>query len=331
MKKLNEDLKNNTFCPAYLLYGEESFLRQSYRSRLIKAIAGDDTMNLNVFEGKDTSPREVMDLADTMPFFAEHRLIVLDETGFFKKDSGDLPDYLEQMPESTILLFTEPEEGVDKRNRLYKRVAAHGYVAHLERRKPEELALWAGTILKGEGKRITPSSMEHFLSLTGNDMQRIRTELDKLVSYTEGRDVIERDDIDAITSRQIEDRVFDMISLAQAGNGPQAFRLYYDLLALKEAPLKILTLFTRQFNLLLQAKELRDLGKGQGEAASLIGVAPFVAKRLLRECGAYSREELEDLVKNCVDAEEAVKTGRLGDQVAVEMLMTGITERKKVR
>ena len=327
MKTLNEDIKSGSFKPVYLLYGEERFLRRSYKARMIQAITGEDTMNLSVFEGKDTDPEAVADLAQTMPFFAEHRLIVLEETGLFKKDAGKLPDLLEQLPETTILLFSEPEEGVDKRNRLYKRVARLGYVAHLERQKPEELARWAGGFLQGQGKKITVRTMQYFLSLTGDDMERIRTELEKLVSYLGNRSVVEQEDVDAITSRQVEDRIFDMITLSSSGRRQEAFRLYYDLLSLKEAPLKILTLFTRQYNLLLQTKELLSAGKGQGEIASLVGVPPFAAKRLCGQAGAFSPEELRERVKSCISAEEAVKSGRMNDQVAVEMLMTEMGEK----
>ena len=52
MQTINEDIKNGTFKPVYLLYGEEAFLKQSYKKKLRAAISGDDTMNYNYFEGK---------------------------------------------------------------------------------------------------------------------------------------------------------------------------------------------------------------------------------------------------------------------------------------
>ena len=41
-------------------------------------------MNYRYFEGKNTNPKEIIDLAETLPFFAERRLIVLENTGFLK-------------------------------------------------------------------------------------------------------------------------------------------------------------------------------------------------------------------------------------------------------
>ena len=50
MQVLNQDIKEKNFKKAYLLYGEEAFLKRSYKNRLKEAVAGDDTMNFNYFE-----------------------------------------------------------------------------------------------------------------------------------------------------------------------------------------------------------------------------------------------------------------------------------------
>lgn len=69
MKRLNEDLKNHAFKQIYLLYGEEAYLKKQYKNRLKDAMAAEgDSMNYTYFEGKDTNVKEVIDLAETMPF-----------------------------------------------------------------------------------------------------------------------------------------------------------------------------------------------------------------------------------------------------------------------
>ena len=69
MQTLNQDIKDKTFRRVYLLFGDEPFLVNSYKKRLREAIAGDDTMNYNYFEGKGQDVKEIISLADTMPFF----------------------------------------------------------------------------------------------------------------------------------------------------------------------------------------------------------------------------------------------------------------------
>ena len=121
MKGLAQDIKNKTFQPVYLIYGEEAFLKRSYKNQMREAIAGDDTMNSHFFEGKGLDLKEIISLADTMPFFGDKRLIVIEDSGLFKSGGADaLVEYLPHMPASTHILFVESE--VDKRNRLYKKV-----------------------------------------------------------------------------------------------------------------------------------------------------------------------------------------------------------------
>lgn len=85
MKSLNEDLKTGQFSQIYLLYGEENYLKKQYKERFVKAMLPQgDTMNYAYYEGKGVEIREVIDLAETLPFFAERRLIVFENTGLFK-------------------------------------------------------------------------------------------------------------------------------------------------------------------------------------------------------------------------------------------------------
>ena len=76
MQNLTQDIKNHSFKPVYLLYGDEAFLKNSYKNQLKNAISGDDTMNYNYFEGKGLDLNELISLADTMAFFSEKRLIM---------------------------------------------------------------------------------------------------------------------------------------------------------------------------------------------------------------------------------------------------------------
>ncbi len=76
MKTINEHIKKNEWKHFYLLYGEEAYLRHQYRDKLQHAICPEaDDMNISRFEGKGISTVEVSDLADTLPFFSERRLM----------------------------------------------------------------------------------------------------------------------------------------------------------------------------------------------------------------------------------------------------------------
>ena len=319
MQTINEDIKNGTFKPVYLLYGEEAFLKQSYKKKLRAAISGDDTMNYNYFEGKGLDMNELISLADTMPFFSERRLILIEDSGFFKTSSEALAEYLPTMPDTTCIVFVE--EAVDKRNKLYKKVKDLGHIAEMKRQDSAQLARWAATILAQNGRKITPSTMNLFLERVGDDMENIRMEQEKLVCYTMGRDVITKEDVDAVGTVHVTSRVFDMVAAIVAGNTKKAMDLYEDLLTLKEPPMRILFLIARQFNQLLQIKELTAAGKDKGAMASALKVPPFAVGKLTAQARAFTRDQILSWVTLCVETEEAVKTGRLSDRLAVELLI----------
>ena len=64
-----------------------------------------DTMNYAYYEGKGVEIQEVIDLAETLPFFAERRLLVFENTGFFKSSGADLADYIKEHASDHIFYF----------------------------------------------------------------------------------------------------------------------------------------------------------------------------------------------------------------------------------
>lgn len=320
MKNLNEDIKTGKFRPSYLLCGEEAYLKNQYKNRLRNAILPDgDTMNFSYYEGKNIDVRELIDQAETMPFFAEHRLIMVENSGFFKNACPELAEYLPQMPAENIFIFVENE--VDKRGKLYKAVKASGRIVEMNRQDGKTLNAWVLGMLKKEKKNITGDALSCFLERAGNDMENIANELEKLITYTLDRTAIERSDVEAVCTVTTESKIFDMIHAVAEKQQKKALDLYYDLLALKEPPMRILFLIARQFNQLLQIKDLREQGYDQGTIASKAGIAPFIVKRSLSQAARFEKAVLRQAVEDCVNSEEAVKTGRLGDRMAVELLI----------
>ena len=319
METLNQDIKSGDFKRFYLLFGEEEFLKQSYKKRLRQAVAGDDAMNYNYFEGKGLDVRELISLANTMPFFSDRRLIVVEDSGCFKAASDELVEALPDIPDTTCMVFVE--SAVDKRNRLYKKVKELGAAVEMKRQSASQLAVWAGRILAQNGRKITSSDMNLFLERTGDDMETIRTELEKLISYTMGQEIVTREDIEAVTTVQVTNKIFDMVTAIVTGKTKAAMDRYEDLLTLKEPPMRILFLIARQFNQILLVKEMMASGSDKSAIASKLKIPPFAAAKLMPQARNFTKEQLADCVEACVEAEEAVKTGRLGDRLAVELLI----------
>ena len=291
MKMLAEDIKNGSFKTSYLLYGEEAYLRSQYKNKLKEALVNpDDTMNFSRFEGKGTDPAEIISLADTLPFFADRRLILIEDSGFFKNKCDELADYIPKLPDTTCLLFVETE--VDKRSRLYKAVQKYGRTTEFQLQDERTLMRWILGTLKKENKKITEDTLRSFLARTGSDMENIHMELEKLLSYTIGRDVITAEDVEAICTMQITGQIFEMIRAIAEKKQRQALDLYYDLLALKEPPMRILFLIARQFNQLLLVKSLASRGLDRSAIASKAQVAPFIAGRLMTQAKSFTAAQL---------------------------------------
>lgn len=320
MQKLNEEIKTGEFRQVYLLLGEEAYLRNQYRDKLKKALLGDgDAMNFHYFEGKDVSPGEVIDLAETMPFLAERRVLVLENTGLFAHSGEMLADYLKEPAPTAYFVFVE--ESADKRSKLYKAVTAKGRAVEFKTQDEAVLQRWILGILKKEGMNITGRDLAFFLEKTGSDMENIRGELEKLLCYCMGRDVVTAKDIEEICTKQISNQIFDMINAIAEKKQRKAMDLYYDLLTLKEPPMRILYLITRQFNMLLQVKELKNRGCDASTIGEKVGLAGFIARKYVAQAARFRTADLRRAVEDCVEAEEAVKTGKMNDVMSVELLI----------
>ncbi len=323
MKQLNEDIKSGNFKQIYLLYGEERYLRRQYRERLQKALCQEgDTMNTHFYEGKDFSVGEVIDLAETLPFLAERRVIFITDSGLFKSGGEKMAEYLSSPNETTFFVFTESE--VDKRSKLYKAVTAKGYAAEFTVQDESTLKRWIAGVLAKEEKKITENTVQLLLSKTGTDMENIQSELEKLICYCMDRDIITEEDVEAICTTRISNHIFDMINAIADKQQKKALELYYDLLALKEPPMRILFLIARQCNMLLQAKELKSKGYDNRTIGSKLGVPPFIAGKYLNQASRFKTSALRNAIKRCVEAEEAVKSGRMNDMMSVEILILSV-------
>ncbi|MCI8852823.1 MAG: DNA polymerase III subunit delta [Lachnospiraceae bacterium] len=325
MKMLQEDIQNGSFKKVYLLFGEEAYLRTQYKQKLRSVLTDPaDTMNQAFFEGKNCNPREIIDLAETLPFFADRRYIGVDNSGFFKNKCDDLADYLPQMPQSTCLVFTETE--VDKRSRMFKAVKNLGRAVEFKTQDERTLTRWILGHLKREQKRITQETLQLFLEKTGSDMENISRELEKLISYCLDRETITSQDVETVCAGQASNQIFDMIHAIAERRQRKALELYYDLLALKEPPLRILALTSRQFNQLLSVRSMMGLGHDRNAIAARLSMSPYIAGKYVQQARRFTSPELAQAVQSCVQTEEDIKTGRIPDLLGVELLLIQLSQ-----
>lgn len=325
MKVIKEHIKSGLFKQFYLLYGSEPYLIRLYREKLREAILGDsDQMNFSRFEGKDIDLKEVNDTAQTLPFFSDRRLILIENSELFKVQSN-LADVLSEAPESTFFIFAEKE--VDKRNKAFKLIKDRGNVSEMNGLDDKNLKLFIASLLKPTGKKITESTADYLLEKTGTDMENIKNEIDKLISYTLDRDTITVQDVDEIVTSQITGQIFQMMDAIGLKQQKKALSLYYDLLSVREKPSHILYLLMRHFNILLQIKDLISNGYSTAAITEKVSVPAFAVNKYISQSKNFTKEQLKCALKLAADTEEQIKTGRMQEMIGTELLIIRFSQK----
>lgn len=320
MKKILEHIKTNTYPKFYLFYGSEKYMVSQMKEQLKNALVSkEDTMNYSYFEGKKTDSLEVAELAKTLPFFSDHRLIILDQTGLGKKADDKFLEQLKECADTTVMIFIEDD--VDKRSKIYKYLSKEGHVVSFEAASDKDLAKWIQSLLKREQKQMSSPVLRSFLYRCGSDMFTLKNELEKLVSYTDDRTEITQKDLDALTSSQTTNQIFVMLEAIARKQRDKVLTLYYDLIELKESPFGILALLVRQCNQLLQVKDLESRGQSNSTIAKKIKVPPFVVGKLKEQAKLFRMDTLYQMVEACAKTDEQIKSGIISDRVGVELLL----------
>ena len=324
MERINKDIASATFSPYYLLCGDEDYLKSQALSKLQKAILKDGLdMNYTCFEGKKFKEEEFISFGQTLPFFAEYRMVVLKDTNFFKENCDGFIEALNSIASTTIVIFVESVH--DKRNRLYKLVKEKGYISELNALDEKSLLIWLKKKFIEEKKKISDADIAYFLECVGKDMNLLKNEVEKLCCYLADKEVVTRRDMDEVMILQIEGKVFDMLSAIGNRNKQRALELYHDLLAVKEPAMKIFSLLVRQFNIILQTKSAKENGLSNSEIAQKVGIPLFAVGKTIEQTKQFEKAELGSILEECAEMERKIKLGIIKDQIALELLIVSFS------
>lgn len=326
MKTILQHIETTAYCSVYLLYGPEAYQKKQLCQQLRDAlVAEDDTMNISTFRGAGVDEKEIIELSQTLPFFQDHRVILLEDSNLLSKCSDEFFDHLKDIPDTTVIIFLE--ENVDKRSRLYKWIQKNGYVAEFQYLKEEELKQWMINTLSHNGTTMDGAAIHMVIERTEGKLTSIQNELQKLMLYTKERDRITVDDVKALVPEPVNNQIFRMISAISEGKSKVAMKDYFALLALKESPMRILFLIVREYNMIFRTKSFVQQGKSDSEIASGLGVPPFAVKKYRTTGEQHSYAELKTKLSQCAKMEKMVKNGEINDRIAIEMLILQFSNR----
>lgn len=306
-----------------LIYGEDEWVKNEALKK-IKAQTVDETdlMNYSYFEGKDIDVNQIIDQGETMPFFANEKLIVIKNSGYFKvgkkDDTGKLLDWLKEKPEYSLIVFIEQE--IDKRNTLYKYIQKEWKV--IEGNTPTEDALLRiiSTACSQRNLRIDSELIKYLAFNLPKQVSHMLVELDKLASFV-GEDKVTREAIDAVCIFSLEQRVFELLKAVSQNQTKLALNIYNKLIESKESPIGVLVLIGRQYRQLLQVKYLQRNNGNAKTIGQTIGVPYYVAQDLAIQAQRFSFKTLQEILVLCLESDEAIKTGKMEPIKCIELLI----------
>lgn len=323
MQRIKTDIKCNTFKNAYLLFGEETYLIDYYAKQIINAVVDEDTRDFNLLSVSSEIPEETEadGFVNSYPFMAEKKVLYIRNSGLFKKSNDAQKkfwtSFLETLPDYVIIIFAEDE--TDKRNAVYKLIDKKYLAVEFSFQKPSELTSWTGRVLGSMKKKITPKDAAYIVELCGPSMQNIKSELEKLSLFITDREEITTADIEQIVTKNIENRVFDMVDDIAEGKNRDALKKLSDLKALNEEPIKIISII---FNKYSQYKKLSLLkGRPLAEICRLCGLYEKYAKNYLRQLNSLPIEKINSVLDICTRMDFDIKSGKIDKWLALELIM----------
>ncbi|MDR2899395.1 MAG: DNA polymerase III subunit delta [Clostridiales bacterium] len=322
MKKLAADLKANNIEKLYLFTGDEPYLINMYEKILTQAVLpdGQNGMNHDRFTGKNVKAEEIFQALETLPFMSEKRLVTVVDSGLFasgrKAESESFLTLIKDLPDTSVLLFVELN--VDKRLALYKAVAKSARVVEFKTPSENDMLTWIIRELKKGGLIIDKETALCLLRSVGDDMETVLQEINKLISYKNSGQLVSSEDIDTICAKNLEARVFDLVGAVAEKNVKKAMDDYNILMALKESPIMVLTMIARQFRLILECKDAKG---SNAEIAAKLDIRPFVVTECVKQGRNFTKAALIEAVKDCYEADLSIKTGRMADRTAIEILI----------
>lgn len=328
INRIREDIRTGSLEHLYLLFGDEAYLKEQFKNQLKEALMPEnESMNYSAFSGKSVDPGEILSLADTMPFLSDHRLILLEDTNWFKKAPNEIVAFVKDIPENVYLIFSE--DAVDKRSKLYKAALSAGLAAEMATPDDDMLRRW---LVQAAGRGDHPmerASAQAMIDWCGRDMFLLHHEMEKLISYVDPGQEIQASDVRAVCTRELKDTIFKLTSAMANRSRDEAFAAYRELLGLETKPAQILYMLRREFKLVWMTKALHEQGESEREIASKAKIHPAFVGRYIQAQAAFTEEQLRQIMEELADIQARIHTGRAREREALEVFMTEVTSSER--
>lgn len=319
MEKLNEDIKNKNIDGIYALIGDETFLINRYKKRIIEVMEFDENdINLNFYEGKNTSMQEVEMTLNTLPFARDKRLVIFENTGICNQDKFE--DIIKKANNSIIIII---ETNVDKRTKGYNLLKKYAKITEFSKGNEELKIAAINFVLKEYNKKMRPDVYRYIIDNSDDDMYSIINNTKKVV-VADSNTNIDINIAKKFITPLIKNRIFDMIRAIVKNNAEETIRIYKDLMYLNESPYKIMSLILREFRMLSQVKDSNIPDK---ELAKYMGIRDFALKNYKTVAQKIDNKFIVKAMDKCVELESDIKLGKVSEKLGLERLIIMLLKR----
>ena len=305
-------LKQGKIALVYLFYGPEAYLRDQALMRLKQTLfpSGEVDFNYETLEGSAVSAAEVIAAVEFTSLIAGQKLVVVRDAAVLQKDGDDkrILEYLERPNKGCCLVF-EAGLSIDRRKKLYKKIAAMGGAIEFTRLKAPELTKWLAKQAREEDAALTREAAEELLLRCGPDMYTLHHEMQKLACYVGGGNTINVDTVKELVASRVEESIFEMVDAIGEKDGAKAIGGIRQLLRQKQQPQQIIGMIARQFRLLYQVRGMLEAGTAREEIIKTLKIHPFVYKKISLQQQNFSGGQLVQAITRLADLDYLVKTG----------------------
>jgi DNA polymerase-3 subunit delta len=337
----------------YLFHGPNAIDREERIAEMIAKIGDPEvaSMNTSVFT-RGATVDDLISECEAMPFLSEKRMVIARNAlgGFAGGAKGRKakPDaeaqspldkllaYLPGMNDAARLIFAE-DDLLDEKHPLFKlaedkagggTVKAYGlptdpvkWITERAKIKGAEIHPQAAQLLSTKINRGDKNDRDHAQIDARTYLPKLDTELDKLAAYCLNRR-IESKDVDVLVADEQVADIFKFIDAISLRNPGEAYKVVRAVVGRGESPLVVLSHIARQMRVLIQVKDHSQLNSDALAAA--IGVHPFVAKKATQQAGRFQRHELTGAMHALLEADIAIKTGRMDENTALDVLIAAL-------
>ncbi len=310
--------------PSVLLFeGEEEQLKKDALTALRREILPEGMESLNETVLEDPPADRLIADAETQPFMADRRLVVVrDLPALMGRAEADerLLTWLPSVPDTTILLFycTGKPDG---RKKLYTAVKKMGGVVTFSPLRGAELTHFVTDAFRKAGKECDARTADHLIFTVGDDAGLLQNEVQKLAACAGDNPSVTSADVTALATPSTECTVYQMVDAVVAGQKGRALTLLRNQLLNGTEQMKILNSLLRQYRLLQHIKIMQYEKRGGDFIRSSLGVQPFAVDQYVRQASGYTGGQVKKAVQICFETEYAIKSGRIQQEGAVESVV----------